>query len=246
MDEDRAHILVVEDEEDLASLVEVNLRLAGYQVTVASDGAEGLTQIRALLPDLVLLDVMMPQMDGWQVLRAVSSDPEIAAVPIVMLTALAEERDTIQGHLSGAIRYLTKPFDMSELLRVVADGVTQPDDAELAARRTKIRKVLQRLAELDSGRESDGHEVSFSKLERPPSPPPSAPPVTDADRARAATLTDRQRWLASQMGSGRGARELSEELNVSRSNVYATRKRIARKLGVDPDDVPEEARRLEL
>lgn len=246
MDEDRAHVLVVEDEDDLATLVEVNLQLAGYRVSIARDGLEGLRQMRALHPDLVLLDVMMPQMNGWQVLREARLDPELVDVPIVMLTALAEERDSIQGHLSGAIRYLTKPFDMAELLAAVADGVTAPDAEEQAARRTKIRQVLQRLAELDSGREADATPVSLSKLERLPEKTPAVAPVTDEDRARAEKLTDRQRWLASQMGAGRGARELSEELEVSRSNVYATRKRIARKLAVDPDDVPDEARRLGL
>lgn len=243
----RARILVVEDEEDLASLVEVNLDLAGHEVVVARDGGEGLEKAREVRPDLVLLDVMMPVLNGWQVLQRLKDDEDLEDIPVVMLTALSEERDLIRGHLTGAVQYVTKPFEMRALLSAVEESLREPTEDERRRRRDKVRGLLQRLAELDSGREASGPQVSLSALEHAPTTPTtSAPGITDDERARLDELTERQRWLAEQFALGRGARELAEELDVSRSNVYATRKRIARKLGVAPDDVPDHARRLGL
>jgi DNA-binding response OmpR family regulator/DNA-binding CsgD family transcriptional regulator len=243
---DGKHILVVEDEVDLANLVQVNLDLAGYAVTVARDGAEGLAAIRRERPDLVLLDVMMPVLDGWQVLRAIEEDAALRGLPVIMLTALSEERDIIRGHLQGAVRYVTKPFEMQVLLRTVEEGIAEPDAQELATRRGRVRQLLRRLAELDSGRSASGSHVRFSKLEAPPVVGDPRPEPTAADRSKLDQLTDKQRYIAGQLGAGRSARDLAEELDVSRSNVYATRKRIGRKLGVHPDLVADEAQRLGL
>ena len=242
---DKAHVLVVEDEEDLASLVEVNLHLSGYEVTTAGDGGAALEAVAQQRPDLILLDVMMPVLDGWQVLRRLKEDEEFADIPVVMLTALSEERDIIRGHLQGAVRYLTKPFEMKVLLRTVEEGLQEPDEAEIAARRDRIRALLQRLAELDSGRPAGGTQVSLSRLEKlPPRADPDPPEPTSEERQRLSSLTERQRYVAEELARGRSARELAKELDVSRSNIYATRKRIARKLGVVPDDVSDEVRRL--
>jgi DNA-binding response OmpR family regulator len=243
---DKAHVLVVEDEEDLASLVEVNLHLSGYEVTTAGDGGEALEAVAQSRPDLILLDVMMPVLDGWQVLRRLKEDEEFADIPVVMLTALSEERDIIRGHLQGAVRYLTKPFEMKVLLRTVEEGLQEPDEAEIAVRRDRIRALLQRLAELDSGRPAGGAgQVSLSRLEKlPPRADPDPPEPTSEERQRLSSLTERQRYVAEELARGRSARELAKELDVSRSNIYATRKRIARKLGVVPDEVSDEVRRL--
>lgn len=243
MSNDAARILVVEDEEDLANVVRINLEIAGYDVEHAVNGAVAMDEVRDERPDLILLDVMMPVMDGWQVLRALKEDDETRDIPVVMLTALAEEQNIIQGHLEGAVRYLTKPFEVKKLLEVV-DTTLDPDEEELERRRRTVRTLLERLAELESGRPA-GAEVHLSKLENPPRPPRGSAP-TDEDRSKLAELTSKQRYLADQLAAGRSAREMAEELDVSRSNVYATRKRIARKLGVDPNDVADEARRLGL
>lgn len=242
---DEKHILVVEDEADLASLVQVNLDLAGYAVTVARDGREGLARARDERPDLVLLDVMMPVLDGWQVLRAMKEDEALQDIPVVMLTALSEERDIIRGHLQGAVRYVPKPFEMRALLRAVEDGLREPDEEERAMRRTHVRGLLQRLAELDSGRSGES-SVRFSRLEAPPAVRTARAEPTAADRSKLDQLTEKQRYIADQLAAGRSARDVAEELDVSRSNIYATRKRIARKLGVHPDGVAEEAQRLGL
>lgn len=243
-DGDKARILVVEDEADLASLVQVNLELAGYDPVIARDGAEGLAHVRREAPDLILLDVMMPVLDGWQVLRALKEEEEFVDIPVIMLTALGEERDIIRGHLQGAVEYLTKPFEMRALLSTIEAGLREQTPEERKVRRKKITRLLTRLAELDSGRQSNG-AVQVSRLEPVPSAPAPSEP-NDAERARLYALTEKQRWIAEQFAIGRSARELAEELEVSRSNVYATRKRIARKLGVHPDTVADEARRLGL
>ena len=180
------HILVVEDEADLASLVEVNLDLAGHRVSIARDGAEGLTMARREEPDLILLDVMMPVLDGWQVLRSLKEDDGLQDIPVVMLTALSEERDLIRGHLQGAVRYLTKPFEMRMLLKAVEDGLRTPDETELKERRAKVRLLLQRLAELDSGRAGGESPVRFSKLENPPEAR-TAPPRRASPTVRSST-----------------------------------------------------------
>jgi DNA-binding response OmpR family regulator len=242
---ERKRILVVEDEADLAVLVEVNLELAGYDVTTARDGAEGLSVARSDPPDLVLLDVMMPVLDGWQVLRALKQDSGLRDIPVVMLTALSAERDLIRGHLQGAVQYITKPFEMRRLLSAVEIGLTEPTEEEREERRQRTRELLQRLAELDSGR-SGTPGVRFSKLEKPPAATASERGVSDAERARLDGLTEKQTYVAEQLASGRSARDIAADLEVSRSNVYATRKRIARKLGVDPESVADEAKRLGL
>lgn len=239
-------VLVIEDEEDLSHLVRVNLELAGYGVDAAHNGAEGLSKARDLAPDLILLDVMMPVLDGWQVLRALKEDGGLRDIPVIMLTALSEERDIIRGHLQGAVKYVTKPFEMKRLLGAVEDSLTPATEEELVSRRDQIRGLLQRLAELDSGRSATAHQVRLSRLEQAPPPPPVDPEPTEAELARLDDLTDKQRYIADQLASGRSARALADELGVSRSNVYATRKRIARKLGVPADDVATEAERLGL
>jgi CheY-like chemotaxis protein/DNA-binding CsgD family transcriptional regulator len=239
-------VLVIEDEQDLSHLVRVNLELAGYRVEAAYNGAEGLSKARQVAPALILLDVMMPVLDGWNVLRALKEDEQLRDVPVIMLTALSEERDLIRGHLQGAVRYVTKPFEMKQLLGAVESALQPETDEELAARRTKIRGLLQRLAELDSGRAAGANPVRLSRLEQPPPPPPTEPEPTNAERDRVNLLTDKQRYIADQLAGGRSARDLAAELGVSRSNVYATRKRVARKLSVSPDDVATEAKRLGL
>ncbi len=242
----KPRILVIEDEPDLVELVRINLELSGHEVLSAADGAEGLTAARHERPDLILLDVMMPVLDGWQVLLALKEDAELEDIPVVMLTALSEERDLIRGHLQGAIRYVTKPFEMRELLRVIEEGLAPLSDEERAERRRRTRLLLQRLAELDSGRAAPEQTVHLSRLETPRRAETAAPRATPGDRTRLEQLTGKQRYIAEQLAAGRSARELAEELDVSRSNIYATRKRIARKLGINPETVAEEGRRLGL
>jgi diguanylate cyclase (GGDEF)-like protein len=109
-------VLVVDDDPDVARFVEVNLRSAGYEVTVASNGEEGLEKAVELRPDLVLLDVMMPKLDGFEVAQRLRRDPRTSSSSIIMLTAKALSSDKVLGLSSGADDYIIKPFDPVELL----------------------------------------------------------------------------------------------------------------------------------
>jgi diguanylate cyclase (GGDEF)-like protein len=109
-------ILVVDDDPDIARFVEVNLRSAGYDVSVAGDGEEALERAADLRPDLVLLDVMMPRLDGFEVAQRLRKNPQTANTSIIMLTAKALSSDKVTGLQSGADDYIIKPFDPIELL----------------------------------------------------------------------------------------------------------------------------------
>ena len=106
-------VLIVEDDRNIAELLQMYLEKEGYAVTVAHDGGQGLEKFRTIQPDLVLLDVMMPVMDGWAVCRAIRSESQ---VPVIMLTAKGETEDKITGLRYGADDYITKPFEMREVL----------------------------------------------------------------------------------------------------------------------------------
>jgi two-component system phosphate regulon response regulator PhoB len=105
----------MEDEDALATLLQYNLEKEGYDVTVAADGEEGLLQIDERLPDLVLLDWMLPKLSGIEVCRRLRGRAETRNLPIIMLTARGEETDRVRGLDTGADDYMTKPFSMTEL-----------------------------------------------------------------------------------------------------------------------------------
>ncbi|MEO6181919.1 MAG: response regulator transcription factor [Verrucomicrobiota bacterium] len=109
-------ILVVDDEPDAVELIEFNLKGAGFQVKSAHDGAEALAKARSLLPSLIVLDVMLPEIDGFEICKLLRRDPNTAAIPIIMLTAKAAEIDRVLGLELGADDYLTKPFSPRELV----------------------------------------------------------------------------------------------------------------------------------
>ncbi len=124
------HILAADDEPNIRRLVEVNLNRAGYRVTLASDGLDALEKFTVERPDLVVLDWMMPRMDGYTVLRRLKANPATADVPVLMLTAKAQDHDIFEGWRAGVDSYLTKPFNPAELLfwvRRVLDLTAVPD-----------------------------------------------------------------------------------------------------------------------
>jgi two-component system alkaline phosphatase synthesis response regulator PhoP/two-component system response regulator VicR len=100
-------------------LIQINLEKNGYQVVTAYDGKEGLEKIKAEKPSLVVLDVMMPYMDGFEVLKNLRKDPEFENLPVIMLTAKAQDKDVFEGYHYGADMYLTKPFNPIELVTFV-------------------------------------------------------------------------------------------------------------------------------
>lgn len=112
-------ILVVDDERHIVRLVEVNLTRAGYDVVTAYDGVEALEKVKSEHPDMIVLDVMMPRMDGFEVLKRLQADPATQDIPVIMLTAKAQDADIFRGWSSGVSSYLTKPFNPRELLTFV-------------------------------------------------------------------------------------------------------------------------------
>lgn len=112
-------ILAVDDEKHIVRLVQVNLERAGYEVVTAHDGKEALQKVEEENPDLVVLDVMMPYMDGFEVLQNLRRNPSTRDIPVIMLTAKAQDADVFKGWQSGVDCYLTKPFNPMELLSFV-------------------------------------------------------------------------------------------------------------------------------
>ena len=112
-------ILAVDDERHIVRLIQVNLERAGYEVVTAYDGREALKKIDEERPDMVVLDVMMPYMDGFETLKQIRANPLTRSLPVIMLTAKAQDQDVFKGYTHGADIYLTKPFNPMELLTFV-------------------------------------------------------------------------------------------------------------------------------
>lgn len=136
-------ILVVDDDRNLRKIIQTNLELAGYHVTATSGGDEALRALDALHPDLVVLDVMMPSMDGYEVARRIRKHPANTHVPIIMLTAKAEVDDKLAGFDAGADDYMTKPFGPQELLARVKAKIRR---AEVDASLSPLTKLPGNLA----------------------------------------------------------------------------------------------------
>ena len=119
-------IVLAEDEPQIARLIEFKLKKEGYDVTWRENGEEALKAIKADKPDLILLDIMMPVMDGYEVLRRLKEDENLTDIPVIMLTARAQEKDVVKGIDLGAEDYITKPFHPAELLARVKRILGKP------------------------------------------------------------------------------------------------------------------------
>ncbi len=137
-----ARVLVIDDEAPIRLLCRVNLEAAGIEVSEAEDGKAGLESARAEPPDVILLDVMMPGIDGWQVFDELLKDERTANVPIVFLTARAELRDQARGLELGGVDYVTKPFNPLQLAPLIEDLLARIERGEAE----ELRR--ERLAEL--------------------------------------------------------------------------------------------------
>ena len=158
-----ARILIVEDEQDLAGLVEYNLRAAGFETETAGTGAGGLAKARARTPDLVLLDLMLPDVAGGEVLQMLKSDPELRKVPVVIVSAKGHEADRIQGLELGADDYVVKPFSVRELMLRVKAVLRRSDADEGPATQLTAGDI-----HLDTARHQvrvKGEEVVLTALE---------------------------------------------------------------------------------
>jgi DNA-binding response OmpR family regulator len=141
-------VLVVDDDAPIRLLCRVNLEAEGMEVIEAADGTDGLEKARSASPDVVLLDVMLPKLDGWRVAEALLEDPKTGEIPIVFLTARAELRDQARGLELGGIDYITKPFNPVEL----ADVIRELLDRVRRGEHTNLRKEkLARLRKMTNG-----------------------------------------------------------------------------------------------
>jgi DNA-binding response OmpR family regulator len=112
----RARVLVVDDEADLVRILQFGLQAIGYHVETASDGQEGLKKARELKPDIILLDLMLPKLDGYKVCRLLKFDERYKNIPIIILSARTQEGDQLLAMEMGANRFVTKPYDFAEVL----------------------------------------------------------------------------------------------------------------------------------
>ena len=134
-------VLIVEDDPNIRELLQLYLEKDGYAVTLAADGGQGLDKFRAIKPNLVLLDVMMPVMDGWTVCKAIRAEGN---TPVIMLTAKGETDDKVTGLKAGADDYITKPFEMKELLARIEAVLRRTDRSteDVKARRLVFDKLI--------------------------------------------------------------------------------------------------------
>ncbi len=131
-------ILVIDDDAAIAELVAVNLEMAGYEVTQAEDGIKGQALAIQMLPDLIMLDLMLPRVDGFTVCQRLRRDDRTADIPVLMLTALSQTQDKVEGFNSGADDYLTKPFELEEMLARVRALLRRTDRIPQAAKHSEI------------------------------------------------------------------------------------------------------------
>ena len=132
-------VLVVEDEQDVAELIRYNLAKEGYDVVLVGNGAEALRRAREVKPEVILLDIMVPQFNGWEVCRRLKQDPETRAISVIMVTGRVEEGDKVLGFEMGADDYVTKPFSPRELVARIRAVARRGKNAEAAGRKHHLK-----------------------------------------------------------------------------------------------------------
>jgi two-component system alkaline phosphatase synthesis response regulator PhoP len=130
---------VVEDESDVAELIRYNLTKDGWDVITAATGADALRRAREARPDIVLLDIMVPQLNGWEVCRRLKQDPETAGIPVIMVTGRVEEGDKVLGFELGADDYVTKPFSPRELIARIRAVMRRGKAGETGTRKQNLK-----------------------------------------------------------------------------------------------------------
>lgn len=240
-----ASILVVDDEPDIRYLTQVNLELDGHRVMTAASGKDALVAAQVEQPDVILLDVLMPDMDGWEVLEQLKAhlDKGVSSVKVLMMTGLGDDNDRVRGGIQGAIRYLVKPVSPDALRDAVNEVLAGGEEREM--RRKAQTGALTALARMEAGDpETDGGEVVGPRLSRLEHVRPRTAETGPEQVLRkiSTELTDKQRELIGVLAAATSVSSAAAQLGVSRSNVYASLRRVARKL--DLESVPELLRRV--
>jgi DNA-binding response OmpR family regulator len=141
-------VLVVDDEAEIRELCRVNLEFEGFDVVEAKNGSEAIELARRLRPDLVFLDLMMPVVDGWDVLHALKSDDDLASIPVILLTAKSGEEDQMRGWQKGILEYVSKPFNPLSLGEWARRAMVPRDPVDDQQRRQRVLEQLRLLREL--------------------------------------------------------------------------------------------------
>ena len=159
-------VLLLEDEQDVAELIRYNLVKEGYDVLVSGNGAEALRLAREHRPDVILLDIMVPQLNGWEVCRRLKQDADLASIPVIMVSGRVDEGDKVLGFELGADDYVTKPFSVREVLARV-NAVIRRSRAEAAERAIPERDEIGNFAIDRPARRVlvDGHDVKLTARE---------------------------------------------------------------------------------
>lgn len=158
-------ILIVDDEKELIALVSLHMRMTGYEVLIATNGENALVVARQEKPNLIVLDLMIPKIDGWDVCKRLRQDPEIKNIPVIMLTALAETEDKLKGFEAGADDYVTKPFSPRELIARVKRVLARVEAKTAIPKRYIKGKVEIDLLE-DLKVNIEGKEVVLTQKEK--------------------------------------------------------------------------------
>lgn len=159
-------IIVIEDEQDISRVLEINLLAEGFKVSAYRNGQEGLGAVIKHMPDLVLLDLMLPQVDGLDICRELKANPKTAAIPIIMVTAKGEESDIVLGLGLGADDYVTKPFSIVELLARVKAALRRNRRLQEGGKVSQVHRVKG--LELDAAKHTvstDGAPIEMTATE---------------------------------------------------------------------------------
>ena len=230
-----ATILIVDDEPDIRMLAQLNLERDGHRILTAGDGSEALEAVKESAPDLILLDVMMPDVDGWAVLDQLKTHlgKPFSDIPVILLTALGGPLDRVKGGIEGAVRYLTKPFDLDELREAVTEALDAPEGPQRRKAQQQALEMLARIERNVSPTETDdAPRPRLTGLERGPEPTRSNQPTAGQQAAaNLDQLTGKQRELLEAVWRAPTVMEAASSLHMSRSNVYSSLRRISRKLG---------------
>ena len=122
---EKAHILILEDQVETQVLLQKQLGAAGYRVTIAADGLQGLMKLEQIKPDLIIIDILMPKLNGLDFARAIRAQESTRAIPTIFLTAKDDPQSMVDGINAGARYYITKPFEMSDLIKKIAKIINQ-------------------------------------------------------------------------------------------------------------------------
>ena len=123
---EKTHILILEDQPETQVLLQKSLGAAGYRTTIATDGLDGLMKLEQIKPDLIIIDILMPKLNGLDFARAIRSQTATKTIPTIFLTAKDDPQSMVDGINAGARYYITKPFDMADLIKKIAKLLQQP------------------------------------------------------------------------------------------------------------------------